>query len=96
VRDFNRQTGWKMPAESGDTLAGLVFNTLGRTPRRGESILMPGYEIVVTDLSRNASRTCRSSNARTPPSWRKKRETPGLRAARPLFRRTRHCRFGRK
>lgn len=53
VRDFNRQTGWKIPAESGDTLAGLVFNTLGRTPRRGESILIPGYEIVVTELSRN-------------------------------------------
>jgi magnesium and cobalt exporter, CNNM family len=53
VRDFNRQTGWKVPSESGDTLAGLVFNTLGRTPRRGESIHLPGYEIVVTDLSRN-------------------------------------------
>ena len=53
VRDFNRQTGWKVPAESSDTLAGLVFNTLGRTPRRGESIHLPGYEIVVADLSRN-------------------------------------------
>jgi Mg2+/Co2+ transporter CorB len=53
VRDFNRQTGWKVPSESSDTLAGLVFNTLGRTPRRGESIRLPGYEIVVTELSRN-------------------------------------------
>jgi len=53
VRDFNRQTGWKVPSESSDTLAGLVFNTLGRTPRRGESIHLPGYEIVVADLSRN-------------------------------------------
>jgi CBS domain containing-hemolysin-like protein len=53
VRDFNRQTGWKVPAETTDTLAGLVFNTLGRTPRRGESIDLPGYEIVVADLSRN-------------------------------------------
>jgi putative hemolysin len=53
VRDFNRQTGWKVVAESSDTLAGLVFNTLGRTPRRGESIHLPGYEIVVTELSRN-------------------------------------------
>ena len=33
--------------------APLVFNTLGRTPRRGESIHVPGYEIVVADLSRN-------------------------------------------
>jgi putative hemolysin len=53
VRDFNRQTGWKVASESGDTLAGLVFNTLGRTPRRGESIHLPGYEIVVTELSRH-------------------------------------------
>jgi CBS domain containing-hemolysin-like protein len=53
VRDFNRQTGWKVPAEPGDTLAGLVFNTLGRTPRRGESVHLPGYELVVADLSRN-------------------------------------------
>jgi len=53
VRDFNRQTLWRVPSESGDTLAGLVFNTLGRTPRRGESIRLPGYEIVVTELSRN-------------------------------------------
>jgi putative hemolysin len=53
VRDFNRQTHWKVPSESSDTLAGLVFNTLGRTPRRGESIRLPGYEIVVTELSRN-------------------------------------------
>jgi putative hemolysin len=53
VRDFNRQTGWKVMAESADTLAGLVFNTLGRAPRRGESIHLPGYQIVVTELSRN-------------------------------------------
>jgi putative hemolysin len=53
VRDFNRQTGCKVPAEPGDTLAGLVFNTVGRTPRRGESIHVPGYELVVTDLARN-------------------------------------------
>ena len=53
VRDFNRHTGWKVPAESSDTLAGLVFNTLGRAPRRGESIRVPGYELVVADLSRN-------------------------------------------
>jgi putative hemolysin len=53
VRDFNRQTGLKVPSQSSDTLAGLVFNTLGRTPRRGESVHLPGYELVVADLSRN-------------------------------------------
>ncbi len=53
VLDFNRETGEQLETESGDTLAGIVFNTLGRVPRRGESVRLPGYEIVVTDLTRN-------------------------------------------
>lgn len=51
VHDFNRETGWDVPAERGDTLAGLVFNKLGRGPRRGESVRVPGYHIVVADVS---------------------------------------------
>jgi putative hemolysin len=51
VLDFNRQTGWKLEAERGDTLAGLVFNKLGRAPRKGESVRIPGYEIEVADVS---------------------------------------------
>ena len=53
IIDFNRETGEALDTESGDTLAGVVFNTLGRVPRRGESVRIPGYEIVVTDLTRN-------------------------------------------
>lgn len=51
VLDFNRESGWSIPAERGDTLAGLVFNSLERAPRRWESISLPGYEIVVVDVS---------------------------------------------
>ena len=51
VLDFNRESTWAIPAERGDTLAGLVFNELGRAPRRWESISLPGYEIVVCDVS---------------------------------------------
>jgi len=51
ILDFNRQTGWKLSGERGDTLAGLIFNTLGRAPRKGEILHVPGYEIGVTDLS---------------------------------------------
>lgn len=51
VQDFNRETGWCVPAERGDTFAGLLFNKLGRGPRRGESVRVPGYRIVVADLS---------------------------------------------
>ncbi len=53
VLDFNRESGWNIPAERGDTLAGLVFNRLGRAPRRWESVTLPGYEIVVVDVSGN-------------------------------------------
>jgi putative hemolysin len=51
ILDFNRQTGWRLSGERGDTLAGLLFNTLGRAPRKGEIVHVPGYEIVTTDLS---------------------------------------------
>ncbi len=51
VIDFNRETGWDVPAERGDTLSGLVFNELGRTPRKGDSVQVPGYEVTVVDVS---------------------------------------------
>jgi putative hemolysin len=51
VLDFNRETGWRLSAEKGDTLAGLFFNTLGRAPRKGESILVGDYEMVCSDVS---------------------------------------------
>ncbi len=51
VLDFNRETGWSVPARRGDTLSGLVFNVLGRNPRRGDSVTVPGYEITVADVS---------------------------------------------
>jgi putative hemolysin len=51
VLDFNRETGWKVTAERGDTLAGLVFNTLARSPRPGEYVRVAGYEIAVVDMS---------------------------------------------
>jgi len=51
VLDFNRETNWAVPAEPGDTLGGLVFNTLGRAPRRGDLITVPGYRLVVNDVS---------------------------------------------
>jgi len=51
VLDFNRETGWEVPAERGDTLSGLVFNELGRAPRKGDVVRVPGYEIGVLDVS---------------------------------------------
>ncbi len=51
VLDFNRQSGWDVPAEPGDTLSGLVFNALGRAPRKGDTVRVPGYELSVVDVS---------------------------------------------
>lgn len=51
VLDFNRQTGWEIPSEPGDSLSGVVFNALGRAPIRGDVVRLPGYEIRVEDVS---------------------------------------------
>ncbi len=51
VLDFNRATEWSVPAERGDSLGGLLFNTLGHSPRRGEVVTLPGYEFTVEDVS---------------------------------------------
>ena len=51
VLDFNRETGWQVPAERGDTLSGLVFNLLGRAPRKGDTVCVPGYELMAADIS---------------------------------------------
>lgn len=50
VLDFNRETSFNVVSERGDTLAGLVFNELGRAPRRWEAVRVPGYEIRVVDV----------------------------------------------
>ncbi|MCA9502684.1 MAG: HlyC/CorC family transporter [Spirochaetaceae bacterium] len=51
VLDFNRETGWQVPAEKGDTIGGLIFNTLERAPRKGERVGVPGYRLECTDVS---------------------------------------------
>jgi putative hemolysin len=51
VLDFNRETGWEIPSEPGDTLSGLVFNELGRAPQRGDRVSVQDYEIAVAEVS---------------------------------------------
>ena len=51
VLDFNRETGWRVPAERGDTLSGLLFNLLGRAPRKWDTAKVPGYELSAADVS---------------------------------------------
>jgi magnesium and cobalt exporter, CNNM family len=51
VADFNRETEWDVPAQRGDTIAGLVWNALGHAPRKGDVVYVPGYEFTVADTS---------------------------------------------
>ncbi len=51
VLDFNRESGWELPAEKGDTMGGLFFNTLGRSPRRGDKVSVGAYELTCADVS---------------------------------------------
>jgi putative hemolysin len=51
VLDFNRRTGWEVPAERGETLAGLTFNALGRAPRKGDIVEVGAYDLSVIDVS---------------------------------------------
>ncbi len=51
VLDFNRESGWELPAEKGDTLGGLFFNTLERSPRRGDRVRVGDYELTCADVS---------------------------------------------
>lgn len=65
VLDFNRESGWEVPAERGDTLSGLVFNELGRAPRKGDRVCVSDYEITVVDIS--GARITELRVARRPP-----------------------------
>ncbi len=51
VLDFNRESGWQVAAERGDTIGGLIFNTLERAPRKGEVVSVSGYDLVCVDVS---------------------------------------------
>lgn len=51
VLDFNRETDWDVEAEPGDTLSGLVFNLLGRAPKRGDNVMWRNYKLSVTGMS---------------------------------------------
>ncbi|MCP3986442.1 MAG: HlyC/CorC family transporter [bacterium] len=65
VLDFNRETGWDVPAERGDSLGGLVFNTLGHAPKQGDRADLEGFTVTVIGVS--GSRITRVRVARGSP-----------------------------
>ncbi len=53
VHDFNRETGWTLKAERGDSMGGVLFNSLGKVPRDGDRVTVGPYELRVLDVSGN-------------------------------------------
>jgi len=75
VLDFNRATGWDLEAAPGDTLSGLIFNTLGRSPRKGDVVRVGRYELAVVDLS--GTRITRVRVDRLPPEEAQRNDDGG-------------------
>jgi len=59
VTDFNRETGAAVPSEPGDTLSGLVFHSLGRAARPGETVRLDGYALHVAEVTGRRIRSVR-------------------------------------
>jgi len=49
IDELNEAMGWTLPKQDYETVAGLVLATLGRIPRVGEELSVPGYTITVLE-----------------------------------------------
>jgi len=49
IDELNEAMGWTLPKQDYETVAGLVLATLGRIPRVGEELQVPGYTITVLE-----------------------------------------------
>lgn len=76
VLDFNRASGWEVPAERGESIGGLVFNTLGHAPQQGERADLPGFQITVTGVSGTRITRLRITRHPHPPSTEPPAESP--------------------
>ena len=61
VDDFNELTGSALPQAEAHTLAGLVFDALGRRPEAGEQVVAAGRELTVREVGRRAHRPARGA-----------------------------------
>ncbi|HLS89279.1 MAG TPA: hemolysin family protein [Sphingobacteriaceae bacterium] len=50
VSDINESLNLSLPDEEADTVAGIVFNRLGRLPKAGESVQVDGLTLEVAEL----------------------------------------------
>jgi putative hemolysin len=49
IDELNEALDWTLPKQDYETVAGLVLATLGRIPRAGEQVPVPGYTITVME-----------------------------------------------
>jgi putative hemolysin len=50
IDDFNETVGTRLPTEGARTLAGLVFNALGRRPRTGDEVTLDDVRLAVEQV----------------------------------------------
>ena len=51
IDDFNEAVGTTLPQDEARTMAGLVFNALGRRPVTGDSVTVDGIDLVVERMA---------------------------------------------
>ena len=98
VDDFNEATGTELPQDGPRTLAGLVFDALGRRPRVGDAVELAGTKVAVEAVDglritgllvtrRDAPSTPRAPRSCTCPPTRSERRPAAPRRRRPAGRR---------
>jgi len=75
LEEFNEYFGTQLAEDGFDTVAGLIMKTLGRLPRRGETLSIDGLEFRVVRADRRRIDTLRVVSARDviPPEERSAR-----------------------
>jgi magnesium and cobalt transporter len=68
LEEFNEYFGTKLQDEDFDTVAGLIMKTLGRLPRRGETVTLEGLELRVVRADRRRIDLLRVTCTRELPS----------------------------
>ena len=51
LHDFNRETGWNLPGERGESISEILYTELGRAPKKDDSITFESYSLKVLDMS---------------------------------------------
>ena len=72
IEEFNEYFGTQFPDEEFDTVAGLIMKQLGRMPRRGEALVLDGFEFRIARADRRRIDSLRVTSPRdiTPPDER--------------------------